>query len=80
LQSLLTARRSQDCEAELWLIAYLSGKQEIVGTDAHGVQSLRIVETQETVRKSAVADELRCNRADVPPGALHAASRKNFGE
>jgi hypothetical protein len=59
-------------------VAYASDKQEFVGTDAHCVPSLRFVETQETARKFAAADELRRKRADVALGALHAASRRNL--
>jgi hypothetical protein len=69
----LTACRSQGCEDELRPIAGASGKQEFMGTDAHGVQSPRIVEAQEAVRKSAIGGELRHNGGDVATSALHPA-------
>jgi hypothetical protein len=69
----LRARRLQGCEAELRLIARVSGKKEFNGTDAHGVQSLRIIEAQKAVRKSAIGGELRHNGGDVAASALHPA-------
>jgi hypothetical protein len=69
----MTARRSQGCEAELRLIARVTGKTEFMGTDAYGVKSPRIVEAQEAVRKSAIGGELGHNGGDVAASALHPA-------
>jgi hypothetical protein len=74
----LAARRTQGCEPELRFVACVSGKQEFIRTDTHGVRPRRIVEAQKTVRKSAFGGKLGGNGGDVATGALHPAGRKKF--
>jgi hypothetical protein len=69
----LAACRTQCGEHKLRLVARASGNQEFMGTDAHRMQPLRIVEAQETVWKSAFGGELGRNGGGMPPGALHPA-------
>jgi hypothetical protein len=74
----LACRRAQCGEHELGLVAGISGNQEFMGTGAHRMQPLRIVEAQETARKSAFGGKLCSNGGDVPPSSLHTASRKQL--
>ena len=79
-QSRLAARRAQRCQRELSLAPRIAGNGKFQRTDAHGVQSLRIVEAQETGCHTAVGSKFRGHGGNVSAGALNAAGREHVRE
>jgi hypothetical protein len=75
-----SARCAQRREGELKFASRIAGYGKFQGTNAHGVQSLRIVEAQETKRHTAVGSKLRGYSGNMTAGALNAAGGEHVRE
>ena len=79
-QGRFAARRAQRCQRELDFAPRIAGNGKFQGTNADGVQSLRVVETQETGCHTAVSCKFRGHGGNVAAGALNAAGREHVRE
>ena len=79
-QGRFAARRAQCGLDELRLAPRIAGSGKFQGTNAHGVQSLWVVEAQETRCHAAVGSKLRSHGGNVAAGALNAAGREHVRE
>ncbi len=79
-QGRFAARRAQRCQSELNLAPRIAGNGKFQGTNTHGVQSLRVVEAQETGCHAAVRSKFRGHSGNVAAGALNAAGREHVRE
>jgi hypothetical protein len=79
-QGRFAARRAQRCQGELNLAPRIAGSGKFQRANAHGVQSLRVVEAQETCRHAAVGSKLRGHSGNVAAGALNATGREHIRE
>ena len=75
-QRWFAARRPHGRQHELRFAARTTRNGKFQRADAHGMQALRVGETEEIGGHSAVTSEPRGRSSNVPAGALNAASRK----
>jgi hypothetical protein len=68
-----SARCAQRCKGELKFASCIAGYGKFQGTNPHGVQSLRIIETQVTERHTAVGSKLQGHGGNMTAGPLNAA-------
>jgi hypothetical protein len=79
-QRWLATCRSQGSKNKLRFGVSVPGNHKFARANTHGVESLRIVQTEEPVRNTAIGGKLRDDGGDVAAGALNSAGRKHVRE
>jgi len=79
-QCWFSAGRAQRCPGELYFASRVTRNRKLQRTDAHSVQSLRVVETKEAGRHAVICRKLSGHGSSVSAGALNAAHREHIRE